>query len=1166
MLAKKDATELKNTQKSKLAARFRAINVLFIITVLIIMLMVGANFVLNLTDSVSDDYVRFYATDTAGLLGSHLGIEISLIEHLSKSEAIIEWFYDEDNDEKKAAAFEEMMRFSGMLQIDGIYFAINNSLNEFSINSNTPFDEFSPFDRIDPDILYDQWYFAALESEFPFTLNLDVDKVTDSRRLWINHKVMDNGKAIGILCSALQFDEIFYELFSGYTAGSVIGYIVDQYGNVQISSYRPDAELLQVDFEEDIEEPHITEINTNSVFINAITRFIENPQVYTTRVDPEVIRLHTGGYQFSSIVPIQNTNWLTVTFYSTSALFGFSSIFFPLLIIIIAFLLYVISSSLLIKHMIFDPIGLLTQSISTDQDDNQKVFGIDRDDEIGELAREAQDKWSRLKENTDTLLVSMQAQERQSEILNAVNIMASSLLSASNDTVFKASLPEGLGLMAACMGVDRIYIWQNELISNSLHFELKYEWIGDSKNIGNPVQLGQIFSYKDNAPVWLERFLCDEHISGPVSSITENERELLEFCGVKSVLAVPVFLHGLFWGFISFDNCHDEEVLSNDEISILRSGSLIIASAINRNLITLNLHEAVEDANAANRSKSEFLANMSHEIRTPMNSIIGFSELALDDTIPVRTRDYLEKIMENSAWLLQLINDILDISKIESGKMELESIPFDLTELLSNCKTAIMPKALEKGLDVHFYAEPPKGKRLHGDPVKLRQVLMNLLSNSVKFTNEGVIKIHVSVKNLTPYGAVIAFEVRDSGIGITEKQMSIIFDPFTQAETGTTRKYGGSGLGLPIAKNIIEIMGGKLSVTSEPGVGSKFNFDLTFITTDTMEESDSGEKYISENSVKPMFEGEILVCEDNSMNQQVITEHLSRIGLKTIIANDGKEGVDLVAERNASEAKQFDLILMDIHMPVMDGIEAAENIKMIDSNIPIVAMTANVMKNDRDNYKKAGMVDFLGKPFISHELWQCLRKYIEPVSVLREDTSERVYADDELRRKLINTFVTNNIEKYAEIKRSLELNEIKLAHRLAHTLKGNAAQLGKTHLKKAAEDVENSLTGGKDNTTPSLMKTLETELSAVLAELSLQVQKNTTSIDSIEKADKESSLKILAKLERKLRDSDFDCVSLVGEVYKIDDSIALIDKIESLDFEHALEELLMLREKIENES
>jgi signal transduction histidine kinase len=222
---------------------------------------------------------------------------------------------------------------------------------------------------------------------------------------------------------------------------------------------------------------------------------------------------------------------------------------------------------------------------------------------------------------------------------------------------------------------------------------------------------------------------------------------------------------------------------------------------------------------------------MSHEIRTPMNSIIGFSELALgDDDLSKKTKSHLTNILESSKWLLQIINDIFDISEIESGNLELENIPLDLDNLFANCRNAFMPGAVEKGLDISFKAEPLTGVTLLGDPKRLQQAIMNLVSNALKFTDSGTIKVSSNINDIGNRCVSIHFEVVDSGIGMTPDQIKGIFEPFTQAETGMTRKYGGTGLGLAITKNLIKMMGGELEVASTPGIGSYFSFDLTFET------------------------------------------------------------------------------------------------------------------------------------------------------------------------------------------------------------------------------------------------------------------------------------------------------------------------------------------------
>ncbi|MCL2792668.1 MAG: ATP-binding protein [Spirochaetaceae bacterium] len=593
--------------------------------------------------------------------------------------------------------------------------------------------------------------------------------------------------------------------------------------------------------------------------------------------------------------------------------------------------------------------------------------------------------------------------------------------------------------------------------------------------------------------------------------------------------------------------------------------------------------EMEEAALAASRSKSVFLANMSHEIRTPMNSIIGFSELAMDSQISPKTKAYLTKILENAEGLLQIINDILDISKVESGKMELENIPFVLQELFTFCRTIMMPKAFEKGIILHFYAEPNIGKMPLGDPTRLRQILVNLLSNAIKFTDSGTVKLRAEIKEKNEKTVTMFFEVKDSGIGMTSEQIEKIFAPFTQAESGTTRKYGGTGLGLAITKNIVELMGGTLSVESTPGIGSKFSFELTFDTIDVLSEEVSQKKIVFNEFEKPIFEGKILLVEDNTMNQQVICEHLSRVGLKTVIAENGKIGVGMVQSRIEKNEKQFDLIFMDIHMPVMDGLEATQKILELNTKIPIVAMTANIMSSDKETYMRSGMSDCVSKPFTSKELWNCLLKYLKPVIWQPVNGNSHAQAEKELRQKLINNFVKDNQNRFTEIATAISAGDIKLAHRLAHMLKGNAGQLGKTSLQQAAAEMEHNLKNGRTLVTEKQLKLLETELTMVLNELALLVtdRRSPQPVDQEEWLDAESCWKLFEKLEFMLKMGDPGCLQLIADLRRIpepcseplsnDDSSLpgndlktnLLQQIEDFDFEQAIVTLAELKKKLE---
>ena len=480
-----------------------------------------------------------------------------------------------------------------------------------------------------------------------------------------------------------------------------------------------------------------------------------------------------------------------------------------------------------------------------------------------------------------------------------------------------------------------------------------------------------------------------------------------------------------------------------------------------------------------------------------------------------------------------------------------------------------MPKAIEKNIKLHFYAEPSIGKKPLGDPTRLRQVFVNLLSNAVKFTNTGMVKLYAALKNKTEKHITLHFEVKDSGIGMTHEQVQKIFDPFTQAESGTTRKFGGTGLGLSITKSIVELMGGELSVTSTPGLGSKFSFELTFETIDVTGEDAPEEKILFNVLKKPSFKGEVLLCEDNAMNQEVICEHLSRVGLKTVVAENGKIGVEMVQHRIKNGKKQFDLIFMDMHMPVMDGIDASSKIFELDKTVPIVAMTANVMSNDMDIYRMHGMKDCIGKPFTSQELWICLMKYLTPLNSGTQSKEHETDAEPEIQKKLKLIFLNDNRGKYEEITKALESADIKQAHRLVHTLKTNAAQLGKTFLQQTASNIENLLKNGTNLVTESQMKTLETELNAVLKELEHVVDERHSPADQIDFLDIQASLKLLDKLAPMLEMGNSDSRELTGRLRQIPENdelkelkTLLIQKIENLDFESAIATLAELKSRI----
>ena len=574
----------------------------------------------------------------------------------------------------------------------------------------------------------------------------------------------------------------------------------------------------------------------------------------------------------------------------------------------------------------------------------------------------------------------------------------------------------------------------------------------------------------------------------------------------------------------------------------------LIVDISERKRLEARLHGAKEAAEAGTQAKSLFLANMSHEIRTPLNAILGLTELTLRTTLTPRQHDYLHKVHGAATLLLGLVNDMLDLTKIEEGKLALESTTFSLATVLDALTDLLAVQLEAKGLTLAVTVAPDVPATLRGDPLRLRQVLTNLTNNALKFTERGGLTIDVQRLPEPADRVALRFTVADSGIGMTPEQMGRLFQPFSQADESTTRRFGGTGLGLAICRQLVTLMGGSIDARSAPGVGSTFWFDAVLEATTPEDGHDlhaaaptlgspDGRLVVPQH----VYGARVLLVEDNAINRQVATEILTHAGF---LVDTAVHGADALAHL---ELQAYDCVLMDIQMPVMDGYTAAAHIRADTrwAQLPVLAMTANVMAHDRARVAASGMNGHVAKPVRPHELLDALVRCIAPANrppppiatqpphghlgpvdlpmvegVDLPAALQRLAGNQALLRRLLTDFRHDHADDVVRIRAALDSGDLETAVRVAHTMKGVAGTIEAARLHALAADTESALQRTPLPDMTPVLDALEQSLGQVMAALDTTTWREAATVQLTER----DPAVLVARLRQLLEEMDPDCI------------------------------------------
>ncbi|MCL2265624.1 MAG: ATP-binding protein [Treponema sp.] len=834
------------------------------------------------------------------------------------------------------------------------------------------------------------------------------------------------------------------------------------------------------------------------------------------------------------------------------------------------------------------------------------------------------------------------ALEKQTRLLDTVNTAATILLARNEHSSFETTLLKSFELVGRCLEVDRVQIWRNEVINFETHFVLRHEWLSEYGVNCVQIPAGLHFPYSMKRE-WEKNFLLGNNINSPLSDLPEEDQDFLSYYEIKSIVIIPMFLEGDFWGFFSIDDCRRERTFLNEEISILTSAGLMMCTAVNRNDQTIKMREAdertqimidtapfctifwdkdlslidcnnetvkmfdmidkqdfidsfiqlspdfqpdgipskekgqalvgkalkegysrfewmhqklngeqipteiicirvkykgeftvteyirdlreqkammaemrkAEIAEESSKAKSDFLAKMSHEIRTPMNAILGITEIQLqDDMLPQVTKDALERIYNSADLLLGIINDILDLSKIEAGKLELMPAQYDIASLIHDTVQLNMMRYESKPIEFKLNVNEDVPVMLFGDELRIKQILNNLLSNAFKYTHEGMIglKIYSEKIDSSEHGDInIVFRISDTGQGMTAEQVKKLGSEYARFNMEANRKTEGTGLGMNITRNLLRMMNGQIEIESTPGMGSVFTIHIPQICKDfdpigkdmaenLMQLNAANALKIKNVQIKREFMpyGRVLIVDDVETNLYVAKGLMAPYGLSIDTAVSGFEAIEKIRE-----GTEYDIIFMDHMMPKMDGIEATKLIRSLGYNKPVVALTANALTGQAEMFIKSGFDEFISKPIDIRQLNMALNRLIrdkyppEVVEAARKQKENLVHGlNHQAVEPQLAEFFIRDAKKAAAVMEAIFINKCRRSDDISmlviniHAMKSALANVGENGLSEEAAKLEHA---GREKDTKYILTELPSFLESlygIIYNFEAKIQKN----------------------------------------------------------------------------